>query len=354
MLRNNAEIRMIAICTLLGFILCVLFVSCTSEGGSSGSIDGVSLVIGSEGGDLEVTDPSSSISGARVHVPRSALSGNQEIRLEENDPPDVVPVWFRAAGQCVRFQPDGIQFATPVQLFLPYRDVNSDGIVDGLSVSENLVRVLYFNELSGIWEECPVMMRDREENRVMITSSHFSTYLAAIDTSDMDTVSVDIPDGYTLASGDCFIGYDQECPFYFMTITRRDGNLLAVIDRNATYSTGGYHAVISEGGDSAAFDVLSAFEKVRFSGDATLWEWECEFDQYHTFLRDYEVREDSLVTEVSDTESSEERIHCQIAAEDSMTGRITWQIDAEEQVLFETNPVGNGHMLVVKFRATFR
>ncbi len=319
-----------------------------------------SVTIGPDGGVLEVTDASSAAYGAMVSIPRGALSEDQDISISAGALPGTLALGYRSAGACLNFEPDGIVFASPVTMYLPYADSNNDGIVDGKAVAENLVRALYYNESTQSWEEMDLSDSQADSNRAVIESGHFSTYLSAIDTSDSEPYDTgSAPDTGDLdavfESGDCFLegSYIDSCPRYYLTVTRRESGLLALVDRNATYTTNGYPATISEDYGSATFDAASAFARVLVSSDAARWQWEAEFVKEHTHLLEYEVEEDPML-DTAIPVSSGERIYSTIEAVDASMVRISWQINADEQIIYPTSPQANGHMLVIRFRATYQ
>lgn len=319
--------------------------------------------IGPEGGVVEVTDPSSAIYGAKVYIPPDSLEQEVDIAITHTDIPQGLPSGNMTAGGCINFEPDGIEFAQPVKMYLPYVDSNNDGIIDGRAVVETNVGILYYNDSTDQWEEMDLFSTSKDENLAVIESVHFSTYLTFIDTSDSEPYDTGVPpdqtgdDPWAFTSGDCYLddSHDGLCNYYYLTITRRDSDLLALVDRNATYTTNGYPAVIEEGGGSATFDAASAFTRVLSSGDASLWQWEGEFVREHTYLVDYVVEDDPLTgTTSAADQTGSGSIYCRIEAVDAAMVRIIWQIDVNEQIIYPTTPQGNGHILVIKFRATYR
>jgi len=335
----------------------------TAEESDDNPVINVSRQIGAEGGVVEITDPSSAIYGAKVYVPPDALSGEETITITLGDIPRNLPNEYLAAGGCINFMPDGTVFEKPVMMYLPYVDTNNDGIVDGRAVTEAGVGVLYFNEITRQWEEMDLLAAEADSNRAIIESEHFSTYLTYTDPVDAQPYDTGDPPAETgdgaavFTTGECYIddSFRGECVYYFITVTRRDTGLLAVVDRNATYTTNGYPATISDGYDSATFDATSAFARVLSSGDASLWQWEAEFVKEHTYLKDYEVEEDPLTaTTTATTDTDTDNIYCRIEAENSNMVRITWQIDVNEQIVYTSHPQGAGHMLVIRFKAYYR
>jgi len=323
-------------------------------------------VIGSEGGVVEVADRCSGIYGAKVYIPGGALDREQCISLIAEPLPAELPGGYLEGGGCVDFRPDGISFLKPVLLYLPYADVNSDGIIDGRAVREENAGVLRYDSLRGRWEEMPLYGVDAGRNLAVVESEHFSTYLVYVDASDIQTLDSDVVDidvQPAFEAGECYLGNDNVCHYSHLTLLRRDSGWTAVVDRNLTYVESGHIAAVSKDGASAVFDAASAFSKVLSSGDATLWNWECEFVREYTYLKDYEVREDDSLSssDTGDTgtdpgtdDSATEGIFCRIEAIDAHMVRIDWHINAFEQVIYQTTPQGNGHCLAIRFRATYQ
>lgn len=342
----------------------LLVLLCAGAACSAGSTDGEgpgthAAVIGPQGGVVEVTDPASGIYGARISVPPGALENGQSISLSATSLPAGLPNGYLAGGRCVDFQPDGISFHRAVLLSIPYYDSNGDGIIDGRAVREDDIGVLYYNSTAGRWEEMPLHGVDAENNLAMVETGHFSTYLVRVDPADARTLDSGLPGAGAepaFEPGECYLGNDQVCHYSHLTVLRRETGWTAVVDRNLTYVESGNIATISSDGTSAIFDAVSAFSKVLASGDATQWIWECEFVGEHTFLNDYEVREDDSLS-LSDAGDAgggtdTEGIFCRIEALDENMVSITWHINVFEQVLYQTTPRGNGHCLAIRFRAT--
>ncbi len=326
----------------------------SDEGGTVSAV-----VIGPEGGVVEITDPASGICGAKVYIPAGALDSEQGISLSRRALPATLPAWYRTGGGCIDFHPDGLRFSQPVLLYLPYDDINNDGIIDGRAVREEDLFVLYHNSLDGRWEEMPLYGADTDSNLAVVESGHFSTYLVAVDTADAWTLDSGLTDTGAEPSfepGECYLGNDNICYYSHMTVLRRETGLTAIVDRNLTYVNSGIVAEISEDGSSATFDAASAFAKVLASGDATRWIWEGEFVREHTFLMDYEVRQDDALSssesEEAGTQDGAGGIFCRVEAVDANMVKITWEIDVFEQIIYQTTPQGSGHCLAIRFRAT--
>jgi hypothetical protein len=130
--------------------------------------------VGSSGGTIAVTNPSSPLIGAQADIPAGALPTTVTLTISEAQTPAGLP--GQLAGPCVDFGPDGTQFSTPVGLSLPYADADNDGKVDGTGVSEDQVKAYFFNENANAWEEVPIIGRDFDANLVRVQATHFSLY----------------------------------------------------------------------------------------------------------------------------------------------------------------------------------
>lgn len=354
-------------CFLICLLILVSFQAACKKSSSTGGVEGISGInIGPEGGIVATSEQGSGLSGAQVSIPRNALEGNQSISLTSTGLPHALPNGYRAAGRCISFSPDGITFKQPVRLYLPYADVNNDGIVDGKAVNEAKTGVLYYNERTGRWEELELSGRDEKTNLAIVDTTHFSTYLVYINTSDSQTLDSSVPTNTTdgsaplFTTGDCLIGNGNiiegsvdSCFYYNLTITRRPTGLLAIIDRHATFVQTGIPAIISPEGDSATFDASSGFSKVLASGNASQWNWVCEFVKEHTYLKDYEVMNDALIPSLG-ADPAAGGIYAQIEPLDENMVRISWSFNVNEQILYQSSADGFGHRLVIRFRATYQ
>jgi hypothetical protein len=134
--------------------------------------------IGSAGGTIEVTEPTSPIAGAKAEIPAGAVSGTQTLTISQVNTPAGLP--GQAAGPCIHFGPEGTQFADPVDLYLPYADVDDDGMVDGTGIPEDQVKAWYYSEMWRTWREVTVLDCDPVNNRVHIQATHFSFFATNI------------------------------------------------------------------------------------------------------------------------------------------------------------------------------
>lgn len=130
-------------------------------------------VVGEQGGGVRVSDTSSPLLGAGVDIPVGALSANTVITIGEVDAP-AFPSNLIGIGAPVHFGPEGLQFAQPVTLILPYKqaDLDNAGISD-----PNQLDVYTFNTTTQAWEKVPGLKTVDTNNRViMIAVNHFSIF----------------------------------------------------------------------------------------------------------------------------------------------------------------------------------
>jgi hypothetical protein len=85
----------------------------------------------------------------------------------------------------------------------------------------------------------------------------------------------------------------QERPHYNLSVLRFNEGLRANINSLLTTVNVGYPCTMSSDFMSCSFDAAALFPKIKQSGNAALWSWQCEYVPYHTLLQNYEVHEDS-------------------------------------------------------------
>ena len=140
------------------------------------SVVDAAATIGPEGGVVEVTDPESPVYGAKVEIPEGALGEDKTLSLSAVDMPSDLPGASIPTGPCIDFGPDDTLFLAPVFLFLPYRDEDNDGLIDGTTLPEDQVVVNSFNETLGEWEAVEVISRDPISNVVEALVHHLSLF----------------------------------------------------------------------------------------------------------------------------------------------------------------------------------
>ena len=366
-------------------------------GGGSSETDGTDVtpvanitqattVIGIDGGELMITNSGSSADGAKVIIPELALEEDNSITISHGEtdidtPDEIVP-----AGGQIDFGPDGLQFLLPVHISIPYSDDDNDGIIDGTDIAENKVKLVYYNEEIGQWEDMAVINRNAQGNLVEAQTSHFSTYLVVVDSTSTTTGDDDSgTSGYV--SGEYFVGtpdyrvtsdgneelivkgcigqdysvcYEEgNCipcgSDYVLTVTGRDGTIKAVVDRFTTYN-GGIPAVMNDDGTGFIFDAASVFEKIKNSGDTALWTWRCEYITEYTRLPNYVACDDTTADAICTDAGT--RIVPSIEIVDESTILFNLGIDicdrynANDEPLVSTN-FATGDMIAIRFEANY-
>ena len=302
--------------------------SCGGGGGGGGEggggsntvpeIEKVQSVIGAGGGELMMENTGSPADGAKVIIPESALAADHTITISYGETDIDAPAGIDPAGGEIDLGPDGLQFLLPVHISIPYLDDDNDGIIDGTGIAESKVKLIYYNEADGNWEEIAVVNRNAERNLVEAETYHFSTYLVGVDPAagggsggsggtaqgyEAGEYFVGPPEYRVSGDGNrelivkgCIAQDNSACSeggncrpcgsHYVLTVTADNGPIKAVVDKRATH-TGGVPATINEDGTGFIFNAASVFEKIRNSGDAALWTWRCEFITEHTHLRNF-------------------------------------------------------------------
>ena len=226
-------------------------------------------VIGSAGGTIEVTDPASPIYRAGAYIQPDTLPEDTSIAVSLNENRENWSTEIIAAGEVVQFDPDGIRFDQPVELFLPYKDDDNDGIIDGTGIEEDNVSAMFFNPETGMWKDVPVNTINTEDNTISIQTDHFSYYTSAI------YLARECSESETLYTG----------PYYFTlyfdfrhgTDTYRASVSGVGVDFNVGNAsiTDESHALLEEEGFSGLFDKVI---------DARQWTWTWTVIPYMTYL----------------------------------------------------------------------
>lgn len=312
------------------------------------------LRIGPQGGTLEVTDGESPLFGTRISVPEGALDNEKDIYLDlsqlgDND----LPGNYLQASQAVDFGPDGTVFNLPVEVTLPYSDADDDGRIDATYVSEDGVRVLFYNTTTNAWEELATARVDTAANLITVSVNHFTLFLVAVDPLPDDTTPATteiLQDEYFVgepqySSGEfvklgCLNGRGGWCwtPYYLTVRYFGDTTPEAVIDRWPTTNTGP-RVTITDDGTGVIFDASRFFEKVLRSGSAASWQWESEFDT-HTHLVNYDRLDDTIAT-------ADNKIYSEISVLDDGSVSISWGFDLASDFLV-------GDQIVIAFEAYYK
>ena len=161
--------------TAVCVVLLILVPACGS-GGSRRAAERVEAeaTIGAAGGVVEVTDPASPLHGVRLSVPPGALTGDVTFKIKtlkgEGAP-------FTRSVMQAAIEPSGTRFLIPAHLDLPYSDDDGDGVVDGLGVSELLLRA--FASTARGFEEVAPAARELAGNVVRLPVDHLSGFVLA-------------------------------------------------------------------------------------------------------------------------------------------------------------------------------
>ncbi len=354
---NHFYLRMAIFCFI---VVGSLAVGCGGGGGSSGGSD-VSKRIGPDGGTLEITDENSPLYGVRLDIPAGALEAETEITIVGADDPSQLPENYLIAGSSIQLRPEGLTFLLPITLTLPYDDQDNDGLVDNTSASEDLVTILFADEKNASWELFETINLDTDQNLLSAKTDHFSTYLSAVNPTSSDggindpTVTSLVSGEHMFANPSYSLNSDgtstiirQKSPYYHLSVLRLQTNigLVSVLDQFLTRTGYGADCLMAEDFLSCTFDAQAVFSKVEQSGDAALWDWNCEFVDEYTELRSYEVLDDALAADSTDTTDN---INCSITTVDESSVTITWGINADQEVFYY-----NTDMIAIRLWANFQ
>jgi hypothetical protein len=309
--------------------------------------------IDSKGGivDLEFSD-----SKALAIFPENALNSNETIVLKRQDylPADLEPE-ISQAGDCIKFSPEGLIFNKKITLGIPYFPRFSD--------SSQKIGIKYYDPILGKWTEVNPKNIDPDKKIIYFETNHFSNYISYVENELPYYPQTELVKGeyftgkpyyYTKADGTkalrikgCINRQGTMCgdPWHLSMFLYRGNQLIKIVDRFFTLNhLSGYQAELSEDGSFVIFDSFKMFEKVMASGDARLWDWQCEFVKEHTNLLDYEIYSDDDPQFIQD--QAGEKIYAQITALDQRNIKIEWDINIVPQL----KP---GKILSIRFEARY-
>lgn len=135
----------------------------------------VSEIIGPEGGSIKFNSPLKNINNFKVNFSKDVLSDDTKITLTNNarlpeDYPNINNSFIS-----IEIEPKGLVFDSPVSLFIDYKDIDNDGIVDGTSISEENLLVFISNQnIATIWEPLTIISQNTEINQIEVQTKHFS------------------------------------------------------------------------------------------------------------------------------------------------------------------------------------
>lgn len=247
---------------------------------------GSGTIVGQTGGGITVMDPQSPIWRAGVSIPENSLDTDISISIQHGIDAAPLPEEIERAGETVRYSPDGLAFATPVELQLPYADADNDGLLDGTRVHETDITAAYYNEASGLWQQLEGAIVDPENNVVRVKTTHFSDYAAI---SYLQEICKDAQ-SRTLG------------PFYFSLYYNfrhsDEGYRASVSDVGIDLNVG--NAVITDS-ESAALRYDSFKDLFDAVLDARQWEWSWEVVDAYTYFANsaMDMTESDLVFDIA-------------------------------------------------------
>jgi hypothetical protein len=299
-----------------------------------------SKTIGSSGGvvSLQYSDKK-----ALAVFPENALNSDENIVIKRNTAlPASLSSNVSQAGDSINYSPEGIIFNKNITLGIPYFDKYNNSY-DSLGIK-------YYDPILGDWTEVQVKSYDPQNNIIYFESNHFSNYIAYIEKempyypSENDLVPGEYFTGspyyYTRSDGTkelrvkgCINRSDLVCaqPWHLSMYLYQGKDLIKIIDREFTLNhLSGYPAQLSNDGSYITFNAMEIFEKVKESGDARLWDWQCEFVTEHTRLVNYRSYSENDPRFIQD--QTGDRIYAQIDAVDKNNVRIGWQINIVPEI----------------------
>ena len=124
----------------------------------------ISQPIGPAGGIIQVPPGSDPLSGITLEIPPGALDSDTTITIAVPDSAPPIPPDALQASKVFSFAPDGLSFAVPVTITIPYDP--------SLAIAEDSLQV-YVYEDSG-WEYETLIGRDPQSHTLTIATRHFS------------------------------------------------------------------------------------------------------------------------------------------------------------------------------------
>ena len=275
---------------------------------------GIERTIGQEGGSLEITDPASTIYGAKITSPLNALSEDTILSIQASDALTATPSGTYPAGPAVSFLPDGTIFNTAATISLPYNDADNDGYIDGTTISEDQVHAMVFNNQSGLWQDIRITGINTETNILKLQTNHFTDYEAILYLTET-CKSVDTP----IEAGPFYftVYFDfRSAPNIYKASVSDVGADLNV--SNATFLDGQSAIIVEQ-------NFQDMFGRIV---DATKWTWSWE-----------------IVTELTYLENkiglADEEVEATVSSEAPKTIQFEWNFDYQEMTPSE--------MMVLKF-----
>lgn len=293
---------------------------------------------------------------AMAIIPENALDSNKKITIEKQSYlPSPLEKGTLPAGDCIKFLPEGLVFKKKITLGIPFNNEFSD--------RNDKIGVKYYDPSLKDWTEVKTKKTDSKKNIVYFETNHFSNYLAYIDKEFLYPLETELVKGeyfteapyyYTKADGTkalrlkgCINRKRVACaqPWHLSVYLHEGKDLITIIDRDFTFNhSTGYPGKLSEDGSFIIFDAMEIFPKVKESGDARLWDWQCEFVKELTKLVNYQVYSDNDPQYIQN--QVKEKFYSEIMAIDDKHVKIQWEIN----IVPEIKP---GKTLSIRFEARY-
>ncbi len=139
------------------------------------------------GGLVSVDDSESAIAGTTIEIPPEAIPDNVDnvkIKITATKPPEAFPEGLYQTGNTVNIKSSIESFneTHPLRITLPYDDQNNDGAIDGATIHEGRVGVVYLDRTTMKWRSVAVVDRNQDLNLVTIETTYLfnSTAFALI------------------------------------------------------------------------------------------------------------------------------------------------------------------------------
>jgi hypothetical protein len=124
--------------------------------------------IGSEGGVIEITDSSSPLYGVRLEIPPGALPEKTAIAIRSYEENTAASDGMKIVSPIIRLEPDGLWFASPVRLTMPY---------DGELVTDPQKVFLFTRESTNShWNMTTSLNVNTDQHTITSFCRHFSDF----------------------------------------------------------------------------------------------------------------------------------------------------------------------------------
>lgn len=83
------------------------------------------------------------------------------------------------------------------------------------------------------------------------------------------------------------------------------------------------------------------------SGNASNWNWSCDFVSEHTYLKNYRTLDEKV------KKPGEDAIFCRTQVVSPNLVKIIWSINASKEIVYPTDDKSTEHMLAIEFMGTY-